>query len=345
MANQGGGYNQFGGYGQIPGQAQQGRQPYSQDSGTRPQRPGLPPLNTSTTGTSNMPTGQSDGQGWGPRPRPPAPTAPPAPQPQTQQPPASQGAAGQAPPSSSSPGQGYASYAPQQAAPTPPAAAPTYHAELGNFGDAGAWTNGYNPHMVQDPMAPTPAAPPVANSEQISTIPTAQSMPQQYPQGTFPASRPPPSGAAPGRQFRGDQRRMPPAAPPAPPAAVPQSGGAGWANNQSPQQFGVDNPYYGQTGYYGNLEQVQAQVAGHAQSAGKPTGVLDASTYTQNPAGATPWQPAPTAQQTNDKAAQWQQYVDNTGRFLDPAMLDQQFQQWNSTGQLPGGQYPPGTFR
>ena len=75
MAN-GGGYNQFGNYGQLPGQAQQGRSPFAQDGGDRQQRPGLPPLNTSTTGTSNLPTGQAQDQGWGPRQRPPGPPAP-----------------------------------------------------------------------------------------------------------------------------------------------------------------------------------------------------------------------------------------------------------------------------
>lgn len=83
--------------------------------------------------------------------------------------------------------------------------------------------------------------------------------------------------------------------------------GTGWKDGMSPQGFQVANPYYGQTGYYGNLQQVQQQMAGGAQSAGIPQGVLGASTYTQNPAGQTPWVPDLTPQQKVDQdLANWE---------------------------------------
>ena len=83
--------------------------------------------------------------------------------------------------------------------------------------------------------------------------------------------------------------------------------GTGWKDGMSPQAFQVANPYYGQTGYYGDLAQVQAQMAGKAQSAGIPQGVLGASTYTQNPAGQTPWVPDLTPQQKVDQdLANWE---------------------------------------
>jgi len=92
------------------------------------------------------------------------------------------------------------------------------------------------------------------------------------------------------------------------PSTTPQAmDGTGWKNGMSPQAFQVANPYYGQTGYYGNLAQVQAQMAGKAQSSGIPTGVLDPSTYTQNPAGQTPWVPDLTPQQKVDQdLANWE---------------------------------------
>jgi hypothetical protein len=296
--------NQFGGFGQIPGQSQQPRQPRFGGGGQpgfprqKPGAPGMPPRSGYQAGNasgSHQPgTAPQTYASMNPQPAASSATPPAA------------GAAGQTPPASTTP-----STAPAPAAQPAPQAQqqPTYHAELGNFGDAGAWTNGYNPHMVQDPAAPRPAAPTT-----------------QYPAGTFPSMAP----------------TSAPAATPAAPAQAPMQ----WANNQSPQQFLQDNPYYGQTGYYGGLEQVQQQVAGHAQAAGKPLGVLDSSFYTQSPAGQPAWQPAPTAAETNAKDAQWQQYVDSAGRFADPGELDKQFAAWKSTGQLPGGgQYPSGTFR
>lgn len=92
-------------------------------------------------------------------------------------------------------------------------------------------------------------------------------------------------------------------------ANVPQAAldGTGWKGGVNPQMFQQQNPYYGQTGYYGDLAQVQAQMAGHAQSAGIPQGVLGASTYTQNPAGQTPWVPDLTPQQKVDQdLASWE---------------------------------------
>src|SRR5512144_291176 len=93
----------------------------------------------------------------------------------------------------------------------------------------------------------------------------------------------------------------------APSSSVDPMSGEGWKNGVSPQAFQDANPYYGQTGYYGALGQVQAQMAGGAQSAGIPQGVLGADTYTQNPATATPWQPAPTPQQlVQQDLANWE---------------------------------------
>ena len=92
-------------------------------------------------------------------------------------------------------------------------------------------------------------------------------------------------------------------------ASIPQAAldGTGWKNGINPQMFQQQNPYYGQTGYYGNLQQVQQQMAGKAQSAGIPQGVLGASTYTQNPAGQTPWVPDLTPQQKVDQdLASWE---------------------------------------
>lgn len=92
-------------------------------------------------------------------------------------------------------------------------------------------------------------------------------------------------------------------------ASIPQAAldGTGWKNGINPQMFQQQNPYYGQTGYYGNLQQVQQQMAGKAQSAGIPQGVLGASTYTQNPAGQTPWTPDLTPQQKVDQdLASWE---------------------------------------
>lgn len=91
-------------------------------------------------------------------------------------------------------------------------------------------------------------------------------------------------------------------------SATPQAmDGTGWKDGMSPQAFQVANPYYGQTGYYGNLQQVQAQMAGKAQSAGIPQGVLGVGSYTQNPTGQTPWQPDLTPQQKVDQdLASWE---------------------------------------
>jgi len=214
----------------------------------------------------------------------------------TQSAPQQAGAAGQAAPDTQQ-----QTYAPQtQRPPHMPAMQqqPSGHMEMGDYNAPGAWSNGYNPHMVYDQ-------------------PAAMAMPQrpaqsQYPAGTFQVGGPATSPVMP---------RPPastPAASPAAPAltngiptwmlgqaasaaAAPQGpdpmSGEGWKNGVSPQGFQAANPYYGQTGYYGDLGQVQAQMAGGAQSAGIPQGVLGASAYTQNPATATPWQPAATPQQ------------------------------------------------
>jgi hypothetical protein len=185
--------------------------------------------------------------------------------------------------------------------------------------------------VAPSPGAPPPAAPPAAPN------PAERAR-------TMLAQRRPPPAAAPGAPSpAAPATSLAPPPPPAPsptsltppPVAAPAFDGTGWANNQSPQQFLVDNPFYGQTGYYGNLQQVQAQVAGHAQAAGKPTGVLGAESYTQNPTGQPLWQPAPTVSETNAKDAQWQQYVDAAGRFMDPAALDQQYAAFQKTGALP----------
>ena len=121
--------------------------------------------------------------------------------------------------------------------------------------------------------------------------------PQQY--GATPPR--PQSSSIPGYTMPAADQRNPYA------STTPQAmDGTGWKDGMSPQAFQVANPYYGQTGYYGNLQQVQAQMAGKAQSSGIPQGVLGASTYTQNPAGQTPWTPDLTPQQKVDQdLASW----------------------------------------
>ena len=52
-----------------------------------------------------------------------------------------------------------------------------------------------------------------------------------------------------------------------------------WYNKQ--QNFTSANPGYADTGYWGNSDQVAAQVAGGAQSASIPQGVLGPETYTR----------------------------------------------------------------
>lgn len=61
------------------------------------------------------------------------------------------------------------------------------------------------------------------------------------------------------------------------PTAGPNAATIDW--NQRQQQFGANNPLYGITGYQGNAQQVASQVAGGAQSAGIPMGVLGSSFY------------------------------------------------------------------
>lgn len=320
------GYNQFSNYSSVPGQADQrfpgfgggGRQ--SSDLNQQPP--------TGERQSSQYPAGtfrQQQPYQWQPpqRPQGQAPAGG-----QAQPPPADQGAAGQAPPDSQPSYQ-----APRSMPQMPPMSAPAQpsgHLEMGDFGAVGAWTNGYNPHMVYD----QPTAP-------------------QYPQGTFQTMAP--QSAAPA------QRQPAPAAPPMPapaptaqqeasrarladavlphvqdlyPNVTPQGLGTPGALSTTPEAlaiskagsdlglaggdvaFTVANPYYGQTGYYGDLNQVRQQMAGHAQAGGIPTGVLGADTYTQSPIGQPLWQPQLTPQQQEPARLAYQQWMDNVGRFL-----------------------------
>lgn len=170
-----------------------------------------------------------------------------------------------------------------------PPAPPQGQMTLGDYNAPGAWTNGFNPHM-------------------------------EYPSGTFPGSQPQ-AGASPA---------APPTAGQPPPGASPDPyDGTGWANGVSPQSFMRDNPGYATTGYYGTADQVAAQVAGGAQSAGKPMGVLGPDSYTQNPATGPVWTPPvdPMVAEAQRRAAQ--QQMDDVGRFAAPVPT----------------QYPPGTFQ
>lgn len=137
-------------------------------------------------------------------------------------------------------------------------------------------------------------------------------MPQRGGQSPYGSMTMPPSY---GGQTQAPQRAIPGYQMPAPdqrnpyPSTTPEAlaDSSMWKNGLNHQGFQVANPYYGQTGYYGDLAQVQAQMAGKAQSSGIPQGVLGASTYTQNPAGQTPWVPDLTPQQKVDQdLASWE---------------------------------------
>lgn len=296
------GYNQFSNYSSVPGQQQgQGFGPMRQRSSTDLNQ--TPPTGDPNRQQSQYPAGTFQQNRQQAYPWQQMMQRNQSQSPATQSAPQQAGAAGQTPPDTQQ--QTYAPPQAQQPMQMPPmpqfAQQPSGHMEMGDYNAPGAWTNGYNPHMVYD----QPAAP-------------------QYPTGTFqqpatrrmPAPTPPPTPA--------------PVAPAAAPAAPPVSDltsqwdpswmygqadraaaagyptsqsvaasdtGAGWKNGVSPQAFQAANPYYGQTGYYGDLAQVQAQMAGRAQSPVIPQGVLGPETYTQNPATATPWQPAATPQE------------------------------------------------
>lgn len=81
-------------------------------------------------------------------------------------------------------------------------------------------------------------------------------------------------------------------------------------------RFTLGNPFYGTTGYYGNAEQVAAQIAGGAQSAGIPTGVLGPETYTRDPATGPVWTPPPSREQQETARVGLQEWMDSIGRFL-----------------------------
>ena len=304
------GYNQFSNYGPVPGQQAAGQR-FQQDR----QRPTSdlnqqPPTGDAQRQQSQYPRGTFQQSPMWQSQRPQA-------QPQTQAAPPAPGAAGQMPPDTQ-----------PQTRPAPPPmpqmSQPTSHMEMGDYNAPGAWTNGYNPHMVQD----QPAAP-------------------SYPQGTFqPAPRQPQPMAPPTPAPAPMPARAPAAAQAqpaltsgvptwmlgqydralaqgyAPSTSVDPMSGEGWKNGISPQAFQQQNPYYGQTGYQGDLAQVQAQMAGGAQSAGIPTGVLDPSTYTQNPSGQPLWQPTATPQQ----------------------QVSQDLSNWEATRFGGAPVYPPGTF-
>ncbi len=343
MAQGYGQYNQFGGYGQIPGQADQtrfprfgggqgGGQQYPQ--GTFQGQQGSQPQQNSSNLSQPPPTGS---------PNPPASSSSSA-QPPSQAtpspPPVSSGAAGQQAPDTQYP----AGTFPASTSGTTSLyggsmgtnSTGPVNMMLGQFGAPGAWDGGYNPYFAppaasaQTGPAPTPVAP-VSTSQPAATppMPTGGTWGDQAHLDYF-------------RQYGAGNSGLSQEQVNALLGQSSQPSAATAAYNQAQQQFTQNNQGYAATGYLGNQAQVLSQLAGGAQSAGIPLGVLGPSFY-QGGADYGGQQNAGNSMSGNNGATDW------TGSTygINPATPEQMH---NATAALAAararlGQYPTGTFR
>ena len=123
------------------------------------------------------------------------------------------------------------------------------------------------------------------------------------------------------------------------PSAGPNQATVDW--NQKQQQFTNNNQGYAATGYLGNQAQVLSQLAGGAQSAGIPQGVLGPSFYS----GGADYGGQQTAQNSmngNNGATNWAGSTYGVDAS-NPSQL-QHAQAMLAAARAKLG-YPPGTFR
>jgi len=156
---------------------------------------------------------------------------------------------------------------------------------LGQRGAAGAWDGGYNA-TEQMPTPPSYSPPPAHHQTQVPPQSTAPVSAPPVATPAVPAAPPPmPTGGTWGDQAHLDYFRQYGAGNSGLSQeqvdtllgghSAPSQSTQDW--NKTQQQFTQNNQGYAGSGYWGNADQVAAQRAGERQSAGIPTGVLDAS--------------------------------------------------------------------